>query len=82
MKELERENQNLRQRRRFSKCQRWTIAKRQRVFAEVAENMPDLVKREFTADRPGRKSVGDIDDRIARDLPTRSSMRETVVCRN
>ena len=28
--------------------------------AEAAANMPDLVKRDFTADRPGRKFVGDI----------------------
>lgn len=28
--------------------------------AVAAANMPDLVKRDFTADRPGRKFVGDI----------------------
>ncbi len=28
--------------------------------AEAAENMPDLVKRNFTAEQPGRKFVGDI----------------------
>ena len=28
--------------------------------AKAAANMPDLVKRDFTADRPGRKFVGDI----------------------
>ncbi|TFC77118.1 IS3 family transposase, partial [Cryobacterium sp. TMS1-20-1] len=28
--------------------------------AEAAANMPDLVKRDFTADRPGAKFVGDI----------------------
>ena len=28
--------------------------------AEAAAEMPDLVKRDFTADRPGRKFVGDI----------------------
>ena len=28
--------------------------------AEAAANMPDLVKRDFTADRPGVKFVGDI----------------------
>jgi putative transposase len=28
--------------------------------AEAAAGMPDLVKRDFTADRPGLKFVGDI----------------------
>ena len=71
---------------------RWTIAKRQwqeqrqrqrhRVFAEAAENMPELLKRDFTAARPWRKFVGDIGEKIGRDLPMRSSKRRTVVCRN
>jgi len=68
--------------------QRWTIAKEQRqryrhrVFAEAAENMPELLKRDFTAARPGRKFVGDIGEKIGRDLPMLSSKRKTVVCRN
>ena len=68
----------------------WTIAKRQRqrqrqrhrVFAEAAENMPELLKRDFTAARPWRKFVGGIGEKIRRDLPMRSSKRRTVVCRN
>ena len=67
---------------------RWTIAKEQRqryrhrVFAEAAENMPELLKRDFTAARPWRKFVGDIGEKIGRDLPMRSSKRRTGVGRN
>jgi len=52
------------------------------VFAEAAENMPELLKRDFTAARPWRKFVGDIGEKIGRDLPMRSSKRRTGVGRN